>query len=74
MGTLMATETATLEGVAPPVRLEACAGFRPESAMAGRVCDACGWLEDDHAPPITGGAVVTRLPGRDAPRIERKAS
>lgn len=68
----MATET--LEGIAPPVRLEPCAAFRPERGAAVPVCDACGWLEDDHALPTTDGAIVTKLPRRHPPRIERKAS
>jgi hypothetical protein len=73
------TETATREGIAPEVRLEPCAAFCAGRDAALPLCDACGWLEDDHAPPITDGprregAVVTDLPRRYPPRIERKAS
>jgi hypothetical protein len=57
-----------------PVRFEPCEAVRLVDESATPVCDVCGWLEDDHAPPTTGGAVVTQLPRRDARRIERKAS
>jgi hypothetical protein len=65
----------TATGAHPsPVRFEPCEALRLVGESAIPVCDGCGWLEDDHAPPITGGEVVTQLPRRDAPRIERKAS
>jgi hypothetical protein len=58
----------------PPIRLEPCDELRRADEWAIPVCETCGWLEDDHARPITAGAVVTRLPRRATPRIERKAS
>jgi hypothetical protein len=57
-----------------PVRFEPCEALRLVGESAIPVCDVCGWLEDDHAPPTTGGAVVTELPRRVAWRQERKAS
>jgi hypothetical protein len=57
----------------PPIRVEPCEYLRlDESAIP--VCETCGWLEDAHARTITAGAVVTHLPRRETPRIERKAS
>jgi hypothetical protein len=73
MGFEAAAETA-IDGVAPPVRAQPCAAFRPDHAWAWPVCGACGWLEDDHAVVIATAAVVTELPRRRVPLPERKAS
>jgi hypothetical protein len=69
-----AGETAGLDGIAPPVRVEPCAELRLEHDAPWPVCDACGWLEDDHAPVEAAGAVVTELPRRGAMLPERRAS
>jgi hypothetical protein len=66
--------TATTEGIAPPMRIEPCARFRLDHTSEWVVCDACGWLEDDHAPAEHGRAVVTELPRRQVRLPERKAS
>jgi len=59
---------------APPVRLELCAAFRVDDASAWPICDACGWLEDDH-PIVDADAVVTEFPRRRGVEMpERKAS
>jgi hypothetical protein len=59
--------------IAPPVRFEPCAEFRVDPTASSPVCDACGWLDADHAPNETV-AVVRELPRRRAPLPERKAS
>jgi hypothetical protein len=64
----------TTKADAPPIRLEPCDELRRADESAIPVCESCGWLEDDHARPVTAGAVVTPLPRRVTPRIERKAS
>jgi hypothetical protein len=66
--------TATSETDTAPIRLEPCAAPRLVDESTIPVCETCGWLEDDHTRPITVDAVVTQLPRREAPRIERKAS
>jgi hypothetical protein len=58
---------------APAVRFEACAAFHGYPGASWPVCDACGWLEGDHGEAAVD-AVVTELPRRYPPRIERKAS
>ena len=72
-GTTGTTGTTT-EADAPAIRLEPCDELRRADESAIPVCETCGWLEGDHARPIAVGAVVTRLPRRVTPRIERKAS
>jgi hypothetical protein len=61
------------DGIAPPVRLEPCARFRVEHTAAWPVCDACGWLADDHAGHAEE-AVVRELPRPVAELPARKAS
>ena len=70
-GTMTGTTT---EADARPIRLEPCDDLRRANESAIPVCETCGWLEDDHARTVTAGAVVTQLPRRETPRIERKAS
>jgi hypothetical protein len=73
-GGQMTTETGTLDGIAPPVRSEPCVEARVDHASAWPVCEACGWLDDDHATVETATAVVRELPRRRAPMPARKAS
>jgi hypothetical protein len=70
----MATETGALEGIAPPVRFEPCAEFRVDHASVWPVCEACGWLDDDHSAVEAATAVVRELPQPRAPLPVRKAS
>jgi hypothetical protein len=73
----MAFETAAeavIDGVAPPVRAQPCAVFRPDHASGWPVCGACGWLDDDHAAVVAAAAIVTELPRRRVELPERKAS
>jgi hypothetical protein len=70
----MTTETGALDGFAAPVRSEPCAEVRVDPASAWPVCEACGWLDDDHAAGETATAVVRELPRRRAPMPARKAS
>jgi hypothetical protein len=65
---------ASPDGIAPQVRFEPCAEFRIDPTASWPVCDACGWLDGDHAPIETAIAVVRELPRRRAPLPERKAS
>jgi hypothetical protein len=74
MATQRVGETATIDGIAPPVRFEPCAEFRLDHDAPWAVCTTCGWLDDDHARPETPIAVVTELPRRGARLPERKAS
>jgi hypothetical protein len=74
MAIQMAGETATTDGIAPPVRFEPCAELRLDYDAPWAVCTACGWLDDDHARAETPIAVVTELPVRVARIPERKAS
>jgi hypothetical protein len=61
------------DSFAPPVRFEPCAEFRVDHTAAWPVCDACGWLADDHAANA-GSAVVRELPRRSAELPTRMAS
>jgi hypothetical protein len=63
-----------IDGVAPPVRFEPCAEFRIDHASSWPVCDACGWLDEDHAPVAPMIAVVRDLPRWREAVPERKAS
>jgi hypothetical protein len=65
---------ASVDAPAPAVRFEPCAELRLAHDSPWGVCDACGWLDDDHTRPDEPGAVVTELPRRAAPLFERKAS
>ena len=58
----------------PAVRLQPCAAFHFDPDADWPACDDCGWLEDEHAPPTTAGAVVTQLPRRRAQVPQRLAS
>ena len=66
--------TSTVDGTAPPVRLEPCAELRVDHDADWPVCAACGWLEDEHAGAVLTGAIVTELPRPYMPQLERKAS
>jgi hypothetical protein len=65
---------ASPDGIAPPVRFEPCAEFRIDLTASWPVCDACGWLDSDHARIEPAIAVVRELPRRRAALPERKAS
>jgi hypothetical protein len=65
-------EVASPDDLAPPVRIEACATFLADDAAAWAVCDACGWLEEDHTP--VAPATVRELPRRAVRLPERMAS
>jgi hypothetical protein len=55
---------------ADSVRFEACATFRAGDDTG---CCSCGWLEDDHARPVTGR--MRHFPRRRAERVTvRQAS
>ena len=43
-----------LEQLAPPVRLEPCAAFRPDPDCPWCSCLSCGWSEDDHPDAVNG--------------------
>jgi len=58
----------------PAVRLQPCAAFHFDPDADCPACGDCGWLEDEHAPPTTAGAVVTQLPRRRAQVPQRLAS
>ena len=63
-----------IDDIAAPVRFEPCAEFRIDHASSWPVCDACGWLDEDHAPVAPMIAVIRDLPRRRAVVPERKAS
>lgn len=65
---------ATTHAPAPAVRFEPCDELRLGHDSPWPVCDACGWLDDDHSRPDEPDAVVTELPRRTALLPERKAS
>ena len=58
----------------PALRLQPCAAFHFDPDADCPACGDCGWLEDEHAPPTTAGAVVTQLPRRRAQVPQRLAS
>lgn len=71
---MTAPTTTPMEAI-PPVRLEPCPAFRPDHDAPWPACEVCGWLEHDHAGPVTAGdAVVTVLPRRAAAMPQRLAS
>jgi hypothetical protein len=65
-------ETESPDDLAPTVRIEPCATFLADDASAWTVCDACGWLEEDHTP--VAPAIVRQLPPRAVHIPERMAS
>lgn len=56
-----------LDRMAPSVWLEPCLRFADALDTPGGICDACGWLLEDHEAAEL--AVVTVLPRR--PRLRR---
>lgn len=50
------------------VRFEACGQFAPDEADHA-VCEACGWLVEDHAGDVA--AAVAELPVRESVPVRR---
>jgi hypothetical protein len=66
-------EEQTTAMAAPPVRTEPCADFCVDDAAHGPICNACGWLDEDHTL-VDAGAIVTELPRRGVQLPARIAS
>lgn len=52
------------------VRFEACCEFAPDEADHA-VCEACGWLLEDHTGDAGGAAAVAELPVRASVPVRR---